>query len=85
MSSKDKYISFSTRGQEQFITSDNSILKVKAELELIKDEKGNFIVKKVTTQTETMDITFKLEGDKQVENTETHELLEPEKYGPEEL
>lgn len=48
MSSEDKYISFSTKDQEQFITSDNSILKVKAELELIKDEKGNFIVKKVT-------------------------------------
>ena len=48
MSLEDKYTSFSTKSQEQFITSDNKILKVKAELELIKDEKGNFIVKKVT-------------------------------------
>lgn len=48
MSPEDKYINFSTKDQEQFITSDNKILKVKAELELVEDEKGNFIVKKVT-------------------------------------
>ena len=40
MSPEDKYINFSTKDQEQFITSDNKILKVKAELELVEDEKG---------------------------------------------
>ena len=39
MSAEDKYTSFPTKDQEQFITLDNKILKIKDELELVKDEK----------------------------------------------